>query len=132
MGETGSVFLGVERSATGRRWRTRLEDDRTALGIAQRHGLPEIVARVLASRCLDETQVPAFLEPRLREQFTALGLQNCRCRGLTVYLKTETYVNKKAEKDGVTTAMLVEALRNLGLDYMVSEGYSPEIGRAHV
>mgnify|MGYP006275235445 FL=1 len=73
MGETGSVFLGVERSATGRRWRTRLEDDRTALGIAQRHGLPEIVARVLASRCLDETQVPAFLEPRLREQLPDPG-----------------------------------------------------------
>ena len=73
MGETGSVFLGVERSATGRRWRTRLEDDRTALGIAQRHGLPEIVARVLASRCLDETQMPAFLEPRLREQLPDPG-----------------------------------------------------------
>jgi len=68
MGETGSVFLGVERSATGRRWRTRLDDDRTALGMAQRHGLPEIVARVLASRCLDEALVPAFLEPRLRDQ----------------------------------------------------------------
>lgn len=68
MGEAGSVFLGVERSATGRRWRTRLDDDRTALGMAQRLGLPEIVARVLAARCQDEASVPAFLEPRLRDQ----------------------------------------------------------------
>lgn len=68
MGETGSVFLGVERSATGRRWLTRLGDERKALGMAQRHGLPEIVARVLASRCLDEEAIPSFLEPRLRDQ----------------------------------------------------------------
>jgi len=73
MGETGSVFLGVERSATGRRWRTRLDDDRMALGMAQRHGLPEIVARVLAARCLDEMAVPAFLDPRLRDQLPDPG-----------------------------------------------------------
>ena len=68
MGAGGSVFLGVERSATGRRWQTRLDDDRLALGFAQRHGLPEIVARVLAARCLDEASLPAFLEPKLRDQ----------------------------------------------------------------
>ena len=67
MGAGGSVFLGVERSATGRRWQARLDDERLALGFAQRHGLPEIVARVLAARCLD-ADVPAFLEPRLRDQ----------------------------------------------------------------
>ncbi|HEX9465904.1 MAG TPA: DHH family phosphoesterase, partial [Alphaproteobacteria bacterium] len=61
-------FLGVERSATGRRWRARLDDDRAALGLAQRLGVPEIVARVLAARGVDAEAAPAFLEPRLREQ----------------------------------------------------------------
>ena len=43
-------FLGVERSATGRAWTSRLADERLALAIAQREGLPEIIARVLAGR----------------------------------------------------------------------------------
>jgi single-stranded-DNA-specific exonuclease len=61
-------FLGVERSALGRRWYARLDDDRTALGLAQRLDLPEIVARVIAGRGVDEAAAPAFFAPRLREQ----------------------------------------------------------------
>jgi single-stranded-DNA-specific exonuclease len=61
-------FLGVERSATGRRWRVRLDDDRAALGLAQRLGMPEIICRVLAARGISADAAPAFLEPRLREQ----------------------------------------------------------------
>ncbi len=34
------AFLGVERSLTGKRWATRLGDERQALAIAQRHGCP--------------------------------------------------------------------------------------------
>jgi single-stranded-DNA-specific exonuclease len=66
--DSASGFLGVERSALGRRWYTRLDDDRTALGLAQRLGVPEIVARVIAARGVDEAAVPAFLAPRLRDQ----------------------------------------------------------------
>ena len=61
-------FLGVERSATGRRWRIRLDDDRIALGLAQRLGVPEIVARILAARGVDADGAPAFLDPRIRDQ----------------------------------------------------------------
>ncbi|HTY67120.1 MAG TPA: single-stranded-DNA-specific exonuclease RecJ [Alphaproteobacteria bacterium] len=61
-------FLGVERSALGRRWYARLDDDRMALGLAQRLGLSEIVARVIAGRGVDEAAAPAFFSPRLREQ----------------------------------------------------------------
>ncbi|MBV8536213.1 MAG: single-stranded-DNA-specific exonuclease RecJ [Alphaproteobacteria bacterium] len=39
-----------------------------ALGLAQRLGLPEIVARVIAGRGVDEAAAPAFFAPRLREQ----------------------------------------------------------------
>ena len=38
-----AAFLGVEHSLTGRRWAARLGDERTALAIAQRHGLPDAV-----------------------------------------------------------------------------------------
>ena len=68
MGTGAEGFLGVEHSATGRRWRARLDDDRAALGLAQRLGVPEIVARVLAARGIDADTAPAFLDPRLREQ----------------------------------------------------------------
>ncbi|MDP1750869.1 MAG: single-stranded-DNA-specific exonuclease RecJ [Reyranella sp.] len=59
-------FLGVERSLTGRRWAARLADERAALAIAQRHGLPEPVARLLAARDVDLDAVPDFLDPTLR------------------------------------------------------------------
>src|SRR3954465_8503682 len=61
-------FLGVERSVCGRRWRVRACDDNTALLIAERLGLPEIVGRLLAQRDLGLAEAPIFLAPRLREQ----------------------------------------------------------------
>jgi single-stranded-DNA-specific exonuclease len=45
-------FLSVENSATGRAWRDRLDERGAvrALAIAQRHDLPELLARILAGR----------------------------------------------------------------------------------
>ncbi len=62
------AFLGVERSLTGRRWIERLDGAgaRTAQAIAQRHGIPDIVARVLAGRGIGADEAPAFLDPALK------------------------------------------------------------------
>src|SRR5437879_1273981 len=60
-------FLGVERSVCGRRWRTREPDPGLAAAIAQRHGLPEIVGRLLAQRGIGIDEAPGFLAPRLRD-----------------------------------------------------------------
>lgn len=62
------AFLGVERSLNGKRWVMRVANERAALGMAQRLAIPEIVARVLVGRGIDEDAAPGFLEPRLREQ----------------------------------------------------------------
>jgi single-stranded-DNA-specific exonuclease len=62
-----AAFLGVEQSLTGRRWAARLGDERAALAIAQRHGLPDAVSRLLAAREVDLEGVPDFLEPTLRK-----------------------------------------------------------------
>lgn len=62
-----AAFLGVERSLTGRRWATRLGDERLALAIAQRHGLPDAISRLLAARDVDLDAVADFLEPTLRK-----------------------------------------------------------------
>lgn len=67
-GGTLPAFLGVERSVSGRRWRARPADPRIAAAIAEHHGLPEIVGRMLAQRGIDADTAPSFLAPRLRDQ----------------------------------------------------------------
>lgn len=68
----GDAFLGVERSLTARRWTLRggsgVEVDRTALAIAQRFGLPEIVGRIMAQRGIELDAVERFLDPTLRTE----------------------------------------------------------------
>src|SRR5438874_2770904 len=64
---SAASFLGVERSVCGRRWRTREPDPGLAAAIAQRHGLPEIVGRLLAQRGIGIDEAPGFLAPRLRD-----------------------------------------------------------------
>src|SRR5947207_10694276 len=64
---TPAAFLGVERSASGRRWRLRAGGE-AGIEIAQRHGLPEIVGRLLAQRDISVDAAPGFLTPRLRDQ----------------------------------------------------------------
>ena len=62
-----AAFLGVERSLTGRRWAARLADERIALAMSQRHGLPDSICRLLAARDVELEAVPDFLEPTLRK-----------------------------------------------------------------
>src|ERR1700674_1353440 len=60
-------FLGIERSVCGRRWHQRAADPGVAAAIAERHGLPEIVGRLLAQRGIGIAEAPGFLAPRLRD-----------------------------------------------------------------
>ena len=57
------LFLGVEQSVLGRAWRDRLDDQgrAQALAITQTHGLPDILARILAGRGVPAEAVEAFL-----------------------------------------------------------------------
>ena len=63
--------MEVERSILGRRWCLRPCDPATALAISQRHGVPELVGRVLAGRGIGLAEAAAFLHPRLREWLIA-------------------------------------------------------------
>lgn len=62
-------FLDVRQSATGVSWEHRLTErqDMAALAIAQGHGVPDIVARVLAGRGVTVEQTERFLDPTIRE-----------------------------------------------------------------
>lgn len=63
------LFLGVRRSASGLMWEHRLTErqDMTALAMAQSHGVPEIVARVLAGRGVGVDEAARFLDPTIRD-----------------------------------------------------------------
>lgn len=63
-----AALLGVSSSLSGRAWRARLEDDSAALALAQRTGLPELLARILAGRGVGEEDAAAYLAPTLKSQ----------------------------------------------------------------
>ncbi|MFM2423438.1 MAG: putative single-strand DNA-specific exonuclease RecJ, partial [Pseudomonadota bacterium] len=61
-------FLGVLQSARGQMWVERLDAQghRSAETIAQRHGLPQLLGRVLAGRSITPDDVPVFLDPTIK------------------------------------------------------------------
>src|SRR5437868_7688723 len=63
-----SAFLGVERSVCGRIWRARLDarGEARATMMAQRHGVSELLARILAGRDVEVDAVQEFLDPTVR------------------------------------------------------------------
>lgn len=62
-------FLDVRSSARGMAWEHRLglREENTALAIAQTHGIPDIVARVLAGRGVGLDEARRFLDPTIRD-----------------------------------------------------------------
>ncbi|MBZ9655652.1 single-stranded-DNA-specific exonuclease RecJ [Phyllobacterium lublinensis] len=62
------LFLGVEQSATGLKWIDRLgqREANIALAMAQNHGFPDLVTRVLAGRGVGLDEAAAFMEPTIK------------------------------------------------------------------
>lgn len=136
-------LLGVEASVTGRRWAPRcagLEGDLAIARMVQAHGLPELLARVLAGRGVQPDSAEAFLAPRLRELMpdpnTLLDMQPAVRRLARAVRAGETVaVFGDYDVDGAASAaMLAEYLRGLGLTVPVhipdriAEGYGPNEG----
>lgn len=135
--EAAAAFLGVERSLTGRRWRLRGGDERLALALAQRHGLPEIVGRVLAARGVGLEDVDGYLAPTLRGLLpdpSHLRDMDAAVERLTAAIAGgETIaVFGDYDVDGATSAaLLIRFLRAVGAKVLVhipdrmTEGYGP-------
>ncbi|HML29719.1 MAG TPA: single-stranded-DNA-specific exonuclease RecJ [Hyphomicrobium sp.] len=68
IGTAERPFLGVTKSARGFAWRERLPEHQKqiATAISQRHGLPDLIGRVLAARGVGLDAVPTFLDPTLK------------------------------------------------------------------
>lgn len=62
------AFLGVRQSARGMLWQDRLDGAglNLATAISQRHGLPDLLGRVLAARGATLENVPVLLNPTLK------------------------------------------------------------------
>jgi single-stranded-DNA-specific exonuclease len=136
------TFLSVERSATGRVWRDRLDTrgEARALTIAQRQGVPELLARILAGRGVEPDDVESYLDPTIKRllpdphSLTAMPVAAARLadaimRGESVAIFGDYDV------DGATaSALLARYLRQCGLDPIVHipdrifEGYGPNVG----
>jgi len=129
--------LGVERSLSGRRWEARLTDDRKSLALAQRLGVPELVARVLAARGVGLETAADFLAPSLRALLpdpSCLLDMDAAAERLYQALRDgeRVAVFGDYDVDGATSSALLQRfLRALGVDLRVyipdrlAEGYGP-------
>src|SRR3954463_2527278 len=139
--ETLPAFLGVTQSATGKIWRDRLDPRGAAraLAIAQRHQLPEMLARVLAGRGVEGDAVTVFLDPTIRklmpDPFTVTQMETAAKRIADAATSNEKVaIFGDYDVDGATSAALLTwHLRHCGLDPLIHipdrifEGYGPNI-----
>jgi single-stranded-DNA-specific exonuclease len=137
-GDTGSgAFLAVERSISGKRWRSRLEDDRAALALAQQLEISEILARVLAARGIAAEDVERFLNPALRDALpdpsTLKDMDLAASRmAEAIQAGEKVAVFGDYDVDGATSGALIlrflEAVGTAGTYYIpdrLREGYGP-------
>jgi single-stranded-DNA-specific exonuclease len=135
------LFLGVERSACGRAWRDRLDErgSTRALAIAQRHDVPELLARILAGRGVDVDAVASYLDPTVRalmpDPDTLADMRTAAARLADAVAGGETVaIFGDYDVDGATSAAtLGRYLRHCGLTPIIHipdrlfEGYGPNV-----
>ncbi|CAN0025460.1 unnamed protein product [Phaeothamnion confervicola] len=135
------LFLGVERSACGRAWRDRLDERGgvRALAIAQRHNIPELLARILSGRNVEVDEVEAFLDPTVKrlmpDPYVVTAMEALATRVADAVVRGEPVaIFGDYDVDGATSsALLARFLRAGGLDPIVYipdrifEGYGPNV-----
>jgi single-stranded-DNA-specific exonuclease len=135
-------FLGVERSATGRAWRDRLDDrgNARALAMVQRHGVSELLARVVAGRGVEVDDVAGYLDPSLRtllpDPYVVTDMEAAAVRIADAVVRGESIaIFGDYDVDGATSAALLASfLRSAGADPLIHipdrifEGYGPNVG----
>jgi single-stranded-DNA-specific exonuclease len=135
------LFLGVENSATGRAWRDRLDERGAsrALAIAQRHDLPELLARILAGRNVEADAVDAFLDPTIKRTMpdpnVLTAMPEAATRIADAVVRGESIaIFGDYDVDGATSAaVLARFLRFGGVEPIIHipdrlfEGYGPNV-----
>ena len=135
------LFLGVENSATDRAWRDRLDERGAAraLAIAQRHEIPELLARILAGRNVEADAVDAFLDPTIKRSMPDPNVLTAMPEAATRIADAMTGGESIAifgdyDVDGATSAaVLARFLRHGGIEPLIHipdrlfEGYGPNV-----
>jgi single-stranded-DNA-specific exonuclease len=135
------LFFGVENSATGRAWRDRLDERGAsrALAIAQRHELPELLARILAGRNVEADAVDAFLDPTIKRTMpdpnVLTAMPEAAARIADAVVRGESIaIFGDYDVDGATSAaVLARFLRSGGVEPIIHipdrlfEGYGPNV-----
>ncbi|WP_237480130.1 single-stranded-DNA-specific exonuclease RecJ [Lichenibacterium dinghuense] len=135
------LVLDVARSMTGRAWRARLDEAgaRRAAAIAQSHGMPDLLSRVLASRGRDVADCAAFLDPSLRALMPdpdVLADMPAAVERLARAVRAGESVAVLGDYDvdgACAAALLVGYLRAAGLDPAIHipdrlvDGYGPSV-----
>lgn len=135
------LFLGVAKSARGRAWRDRLDTRGTALAlaIAQRHGVPDMLARILAGRGVEAADAESYLDPTVKRLMpdpeTLTGMREAAARIADAIQRSENVaIFGDYDVDGATSsALLARYLRHFGLNPVIHipdrlfEGYGPNV-----
>ncbi len=133
-------FLGVEKSATGRRWvGPAPEVERLGLAIAQALELPEIVGRVLAARGVVPETAADYLNPTLRALMpdpSVLAGMDAAAERLAAAVTRGERIAVFGDYDvdgGASVALLCNWLGQLGrqatpyIPDRIDEGYGPNV-----
>lgn len=135
--DSAPAYLGVARSALGRRWVERAVDGSLALSIAQRLNVNEVVGRLLASRGIGFDAAQGFLNPTLKADLpdpsTITDMDRAAERIAAAVKSGESIaIFGDYDVDGATSsALLARYLRALGANVVIyipdrlSEGYGP-------
>ena len=133
------AFLNVERSVSGQRWVSRLDQagQNRALAISQVHGFSDLIARVLAGRGVTMDDAVAFLDPTIRslmpdpDTLTDCGKAAARIVA-AVKAGEKVAIFGDYDVDGAaSSALMFRFLRHFGVDaeiYIpdrIFEGYGP-------
>ncbi|OCP24125.1 MULTISPECIES: single-stranded-DNA-specific exonuclease RecJ [unclassified Ensifer] len=133
------AFLGVERSISGQRWVSRLDQagQNRALAISQVHGYSDLIGRVLAGRGVTLDDAAVFLDPTLRSLMPDPDtMTDCRKAAerlaMAISRREKVVIFGDYDVDGAaSSALMARFLKHFGLEaeiYIpdrIFEGYGP-------
>ena len=135
------TVFDVSRSVTDRAWVDRIDDSSRAVALAmvQQHGLPDVVARILAGRDVPIDALPGYLDPRLRDlmpdPFVMTAMEPAALKIVGAIERDEIIaIFGDYDVDGATSAALLAgfldkagARRLIHIPDRLTEGYGPNV-----
>ena len=137
------VVLGVEESLSGKKWLYRNLDERKIAYFVQKYNFPEILARILVARHIEEEALTSFLHPTLKHNLPdPYILKDAEKTALRIVESIERHekigIMGDYDVDGATSSALLKLfLESLGIRTRVfipdrDDGYGPNIEQMEI